>query len=221
MWRTGREARFVRCIGCGGLEWFRLNNKRLPFVKVTWFDLGNSPSEFTPERVGNRLLLMVTTNGTVALQKLRNLVHSGRVFAACLLNAKATAVKLLDAVIENQMKGGIVEPVLWLVCAGSNGNPALEDTMTAGLILSHLSSLSSEPLTLDAESESALNLARQVTNWPECGKKMEAAKKLSELGEQGLKDVDFCFGGHGPGVDGIDVVGELDRETGDVVLAGT
>src|SRR5258708_15656588 len=52
------------------------------------FDLGNSPSEFTPDRVRAKRIAMTTTNGTRAL---RACAHARTVLVSCFLNLAATA----------------------------------------------------------------------------------------------------------------------------------
>jgi 2-phosphosulfolactate phosphatase len=89
------------------------------------FDLGNSPREFTRERVLNRTLVMTTTNGTRALQGCRN---AGMVLAASFLNLNATAKALSASATDRVI----------LVCAGTGEQSADEDTMGAGALLSLL-----------------------------------------------------------------------------------
>src|SRR3954466_4840732 len=52
-------------------------------VLIPGFDLGNSPSEYTPAAVGGRLVFITTTNGTRALQHAR---LAKRVVVASFLN---------------------------------------------------------------------------------------------------------------------------------------
>ncbi len=83
------------------------------------FDLGNSPREFTAERIRGKTLVMTTTNGTRALQ-------------AC---ASAQTVLIgsflgLRAAVE-WLRRHPAESVL-LVCAGTHDEAAFEDTLAAG-----------------------------------------------------------------------------------------
>ena len=52
------------------------------------FDLGNSPREFTKDRVAGKRIAMTTTNGTRAL---RSCAHAKTVLVASFLNLQATA----------------------------------------------------------------------------------------------------------------------------------
>jgi 2-phosphosulfolactate phosphatase len=88
------------------------------------FDLGNSPREFTPERVAGRRIVSTTTNGTGALQACRG---APQVWVGSWLNFSATAAAVVG-------RAGGPNPVerLLLVCAGTGEGAALEDTLWAG-----------------------------------------------------------------------------------------
>lgn len=89
---------------------------------IDGFDLGNSPAEYTAERVAGRQLILTTTNGTRAIA-----LASGarRMLVASFLNLRAT----LRAVER--------ETHLHLVCAGTNGAISYEDVLLAGAIVDH------------------------------------------------------------------------------------
>jgi 2-phosphosulfolactate phosphatase len=90
------------------------------------FDCGNSPAEYTPERVGGRTVVFTTTNGTRALLALggaRRVAVGGFVNAAAV--ARWVAVERGDVL---------------LVCAGERGRFCLEDAVCAGLLVSRLAS---------------------------------------------------------------------------------
>ena len=92
-------------------------------LKPADFDLGNSPREHTTEKVGNATILLATTNGTRAANRARTAKH---LFAASLLNAAATALSLADNIDATHTL---------LICAGTDGKLALEDTLGAGALL--------------------------------------------------------------------------------------
>ena len=107
-------------------------------VKVPGFDLGNSPAEYTPSRVGGRAVVLCTTNGTAALSRCAG---AAVLYAASFLNAGATAQRLLTQARD-----------VTLCCAGKEGAPALEDLCCAGLIATRL--LAAHPY--DADDATAL-----------------------------------------------------------------
>jgi 2-phosphosulfolactate phosphatase len=85
------------------------------------FDLGNSPREFTADRVRGKKIVMTTTNGTRALQSCK---HAARVFAGSFLNMAATARAVQQIAPKN----------LLVICAGTFEEAAYEDTLAAGAI---------------------------------------------------------------------------------------
>jgi len=85
--------------------------------RIPGFDIGNSPSEYTPEAVGGRRVFITTTNGTRALHHAR---YARRVIVGSCLN--------LSAVLASIKKESRVE----LLCAGTNGVETDEDILAAG-----------------------------------------------------------------------------------------
>jgi 2-phosphosulfolactate phosphatase len=85
------------------------------------FDLGNSPREYTPEKVRGKTIVSTTTNGT---QALRACLGAKTVLAASFLNLSATT-----RFIQQLHPARLV-----LVCAGTRENAALEDTLAAGAL---------------------------------------------------------------------------------------
>jgi 2-phosphosulfolactate phosphatase len=85
------------------------------------FDLGNSPREYTPEKVRGKTIVSTTTNGTRAL---RACTGAQTVLAASFLNLTATAQFIRQ-----------LQPVeIVLVCAGTRENVATEDVLAAGAL---------------------------------------------------------------------------------------
>jgi 2-phosphosulfolactate phosphatase len=110
------------------------------------FDLGNSPLEFTPSRVGGRTVVFTTSNGTRALVAVRAAAAVG---VAAFVNASAAAGW---AVAQGR-------DVL-VACAGERGAVSLEDHVCAGLLVER--ALAAEPAasTTPAAAQ-ALALARR------------------------------------------------------------
>jgi len=89
------------------------------------FDLGNSPREFTRERVAGRQLVMTTTNGTRAIDACRG---AAAVAIASFSNLAATTTWLSQRGL----------PHLLIVCAGTLEHSSLEDTLGAGALVERL-----------------------------------------------------------------------------------
>jgi 2-phosphosulfolactate phosphatase len=85
------------------------------------FDLGNSPREYTPEKVRGKTIVSTTTNGTRAL---RACVGAKIILASSFLNLGATAEFLRLAKVET----------ILLICAGTRENKADEDVLAAGAL---------------------------------------------------------------------------------------
>ena len=91
------------------------------------FDLGNSPAEF--KRIGGKSVVLTTTNGTVALHRVR---RAKRVYIGALLNLDALA-----QVLEHENSTDLL-----LVCAGTGEEFAIEDATAAGGLVERLPSKS-------------------------------------------------------------------------------
>jgi 2-phosphosulfolactate phosphatase len=85
------------------------------------FDLGNSPREFTTEKVRGRTIAMTTTNGTRAL---RACAGARRVLVCAFLNMRSTA-----GILVRQKPRRLI-----LVCSGTFEQAAYEDILAAGAL---------------------------------------------------------------------------------------
>lgn len=168
---------------------------------IEGFDLGNSPTEFTAERVGGKRVFLTTTNGTLALHHAR---LATRVIAASLVNLTAVVESVKD------------EPRVAMLCAGTDGEETLEDILAAGAIVSRLCELRSAG---DFRLNDAAEFA--VAEWSKVREKAKSAKRelrdeLSvELRETlgGRNCVEVGNGGDLPDcadIDRLRVVPELD-----------
>ncbi len=91
------------------------------------FDLGNSPAEYTPERIRGKTIVLTTTNGAAAILACRSAKE-------CLVGAFVN----LPAVAEYlARRGGDV----LLAAVGREGAPVLDDTVCAGMYAVRLTAL--------------------------------------------------------------------------------
>jgi len=96
--------------------------------KPKGFDLGNSPLQFTPEKVKNKLIILTTTSGAKAI----SLAKNGRwVLIGALLNVEAVAKETLE-IAEREGRG------ISLLLAGKEGGFSLEDFVCAGAAIENL-----------------------------------------------------------------------------------
>lgn len=93
-------------------------------LPIPGFDLGNSPTTFTPEAVNGKTILLSTTNGTrtlLAAQGARDVVVASYVNMA-----------VVTAMLRAALRGGTD---VVIACAGQNGHYALEDAACAGSLV--------------------------------------------------------------------------------------
>jgi 2-phosphosulfolactate phosphatase len=87
--------------------------------RIDGFHLGNSPFEYTPAAVAKKQLVFSTTNGTVAVAAAN---AAQQIVLGSLINRSAVAQWIVDSGFSK----------VWVVCAGTDGQVALEDVLTAG-----------------------------------------------------------------------------------------
>lgn len=146
-------------------------------LAIDGFDLGNSPGDFTPERVAGKMIVMSTTNGTPALMA----APGARVIVASWLN--------LGAVADDLHRSG-AEPVF--VCAGREGRFALEDAVCAGTIAARLIEAAGEEVEWEMNdgAMAALAMAERYPDPDELFRLTAAGKQIVEAGLR--EDLAFC-----------------------------
>jgi len=92
-------------------------------LKIEGFDLGNSPTEYTPASVGGRTVVFTTTNGTRAM---RHASQAGEILIGAFANLAAVV-----GVLESRDE-------IDLVCAGTGGAITAEDALFAGAVVEQL-----------------------------------------------------------------------------------
>lgn len=91
--------------------------------QIAGFDLGNSPAEYSRERIGGRAVAFTTTNGTRAMLRCK---HARRVLLAAFVNFSAVCREVAG------------EESIAIVCAGTDGQVTREDALLAGAIVDDL-----------------------------------------------------------------------------------
>lgn len=146
-------------------------------VRVDGFDLGNSPREFTAERVAHKSLVMTTTNGTAAV-----LAASGarEELIASFLNLGAVVEALAAA-----------EGPLAVLCAGRAQRFALEDAVCAGALVRRLRERLDGQIECNDAGTAAEMLARDGV--PRLAALLRDTAAGRQLIEAGLgEDIEFC-----------------------------
>jgi 2-phosphosulfolactate phosphatase len=143
-------------------------------VKLKGFDFGNSPLEYAPDKIDGRPIAFTTTNGTRAM---RACDACETLITASFVNRNAVARFL------KRSKNDIL-----IVCAGTRGEPSIEDTACAGMLIDSLGE--SAPPSKEAQEAVAIwnrsrsNLAAMMKEDGPHG------RSLVELGFE--RDVDFA-----------------------------
>jgi 2-phosphosulfolactate phosphatase len=109
-------------------------------LPIEGFDLGNSPSEYTPQTVGGRTVVFTTTNGTPAMAACR---HAEQVLIGAFVNARAIVERLTG------------RERLYLVCSGTRGEIGRDDVLMAGLLVERLQRQSGTTYQLNAQAITA------------------------------------------------------------------
>ena len=147
-------------------------------VKISGFELGNSPEEYLSRAVRGKTVIVSTSNGTGALHSVRS---AENVFIGAMINrtsaAKAAAAESKDILI---------------VCAGTDGQPSADDLCTAGAIIDAVR-VYADPRPGEL-SDMALLCETLYNNWKAGSFDLSCTFHYSRLCAMGFdEDVRFCF----------------------------
>lgn len=147
-------------------------------MRIEGFDLGNSPFDYAPEKVGGKRVIMTTTNGTRAI---RAAAEAKAVWMASFLNLESV-VEAIYRLKQKVMLEGIV-----IFCAGTEDRFDLPDTLCAGMLIDALG----PDHQLNDLGEAALRLYQiSKHNLLETIEQSDHGRRLLELGFK--KDVIYC-----------------------------
>jgi 2-phosphosulfolactate phosphatase len=143
------------------------------------FLFGNSPREFTAEKVEGRTIVTTTTNGTRALQACRG---AAEVVVGAFLNLDAVADRLLA-----EQERSVV-----IVCSGTGEEAAYEDTLAAGALCEVLLKTGFEGRVVDSAQIARAVYLQEQGNL--LGAMQRASNGARLLAMPDLKeDVAFCL----------------------------
>lgn len=145
--------------------------------KIDGFDLGNSPAEYSPERVGGRILIFSSTNGPAAVLRSR---LADRVYIGGYNNFSAVLKRLTED----------RKPVV-IICAGKEGHFALEDFVCGGKFVVALETRLKRSVSLSDGARAAALLHRHFDgSTMSLLKSCAHGKYLMSLGAE--EDIEFC-----------------------------
>jgi 2-phosphosulfolactate phosphatase len=174
--------------------------------KIPGFDLGNSPTEYTPPTVGGKTIVFTTTNGTLAIEASR---EAARVLIGAFVNLSAVCRELAGQ-----------ERVV-LLCAGTGNEVTREDVLFAGAVLDQMAgSTAGRALSTNDQGLLAWDAWRALKADLAGGQPLVEAlrasrggRNLIEIGQE--RDIDIAVQ-----IDKFDVVPEWDRASG-AIRAGS
>ncbi len=145
-------------------------------LKIEGYHLGNSPLEYTPEKIKDRVIILNTSNGTARIEQAK---EAAEVIVAGFLNAAAVVDYLRHA-----------DRDVILLCAGNHGRVALEDTLCAGLLAARLWENVEPPVPTDGARIAYTLYTRYRNNLAEAVAAGEHARHLKRLGFEA--DISYC-----------------------------
>jgi 2-phosphosulfolactate phosphatase len=176
-------------------------------TRIGGFDLGNSPLEYSRDRVAGRSIVVTTTNGTAAIDACED---AREVLLGAIVNRSATAALARSLALRH----GVGD--VHLVCAGTDGAVTEEDVLAAGAILDAAARLpGADGDAIDAAGGDALAGYRDaVAVGPTVGDAIARAFARS-LGGRNLLDLGMDADlPAAAAIDSLVVVPLLDRATG-------
>ena len=144
--------------------------------KVEGFALGNSPLEFTEDRIAGKSIILYTTNGSKAVVKAK---FSENLFVTTFLNLSAVAKRLIELNKDTE-----------IICSGRGNTISLEDIVCAGKLVSEIQK-SKEGVELSDSSKAGILLNKSFgKNIYKMLKETEHGQILIENGFE--KDIEYC-----------------------------
>lgn len=155
-------------------------------LKPSGFDAGNSPSEFIPDNVRGKSVILSTSNGTKTFLKAK---LARKRLIASFVNHNIVRDFLFSQISESKNENNNLK--IYMLCSGTNGRLSLEDILCAGSYIQELSThFKFEKLSDSAEiAKNLYNLHRKELK--EVLIKSEHSKRLIDLGF--ANDVEIAF----------------------------
>lgn len=168
---------------------------------VEGFHCGNSPVEYTPDVIQGKILVLTTTNGTVAMEHCR---LARRVLIGSLVN--------LGALVE-QVRS---DPAVTVLCSGTDRLITSEDVLFAGALADRLLEVRREAGQRPTQLTDPAQLARH--HWHVVQRQVEGGALLADFLANARGGLNLARIGHradiefAARVDAVPVVGQLDLE---------
>lgn len=131
-------------------------------VRIDGFDLSNSPSDYPSQVVRGRPIVFTTTNGTLA-------IHAGRQAEATVIGSFSNLAAVARFLADTR------RPIV-VICAGTNGQPTMEDVLFGGALCHHLRGSGWFEEHGKLKMNTAARFAEQ--SWRQAQQQMESGKSL-------------------------------------------
>lgn len=145
-------------------------------LKIEGFDFGNSPLEYTKEKVEGKKIVFTTSNGTKAIHKA---FSANKIIMGSMINAKAVAKTILED--NNDIS---------IICAGTYGKLSLDDFICAGKIIYEI-------LKLEEYEMDDVAMAAYIAYRDYMGRTLDYVKHAKHynylLSIGGKEDIEYCF----------------------------
>lgn len=145
-------------------------------IKIEGFDFGNSPYDFSTDKVQNRTIIMTTTNGTKAIQATEG---SYLTLIGSFINAAAVCKQA------RQYGKDIV-----IVCAGTEQHFSLEDALCAGLLV-HILSEEEDSIMTDAALGARVMYDGAKSSIIAVASNSKNGKRLCDIDR--VNDIEYCL----------------------------
>jgi len=140
-------------------------------TRIPGFHLGNSPLEMTESAVRGKTIILTTTNGTSALLA----CHTATVYPAAAANLSLAAERGREALEGDQS--------ILIVCAGRNGDFALDDAYCAGRLTAAIFGSTKPRHELNDAGLASLDLVRRYGDrWERPLAYSRSGRELVKLG---------------------------------------
>ena len=148
--------------------------------RIAGFDLGNSPLEYTRDKVEGKAVVMTTTNGTEAMLRTRTCFKA---LIGAMINDHAVAKAAYELGRD-----------VTILCAGNNRKLSLEDILTAGSIISVMQELAKADGTeLDMDDLGYLSVMFFQQNKDNLKNALVGCEHYKKLVKNGYdQDVEYC-----------------------------
>jgi len=161
---------------------------------IEGFNLGNSPLEYTEERVKGKSIVFSSTNGSLAMSRAR---YAKELAVLGFVNM-STVVEFL----RQQPRD------FFVLCAGNNGMFSMEDSVCAGMLIHRLSDAKGTGLELSDGARAALTLYKGVGR---------SLVKMIKSSDHGTFLESIGFGADLPVCAGVDTIPVLPLLDGNVI----